>query len=291
MHGLQVHNSLRKLGRRDEVTLYLTSHCPEIPAYEKADLMRDHGLTRQAFRTVRKKLLEVDLAAFSSADRLVFPCEEAMEPYLETFLLTGLESPQTDRSRITLPAGHGRLKAAYVGRHNKVKGYDFISRVVPPLLDRFTMSLYAAGKEVPLRGPKHPHWHEFGWITNAPDLVANADVLLLPNTRTYFDLVALEAMAIGVPILALRTGGNKRLGEMSPGVMLFDMTEESFTAALQRFVEMTPDQRAELGRYNRAAYHAYFTTKKFAEDYIHTIVEKQDRQHRVRNDIQVKIVP
>ena len=152
-------------------------------------------------------------------DDLIFPCPEALDPYSECFpecqkiigskkiiyILTGIAKPIYGEDKIlSIPqTSANRLKMVYVGHHNQVNGYDRLSRVIPPLLDSLNGSILVAGRPGPLFAPSYPHWHEFGWTPIAPGLV---DVLLLRNTRTYFDLTALEAMTLGIPILASRTG-------------------------------------------------------------------------------------
>ena len=103
-------------------------------------------------------------------------------------------------------------------------------------------------------------------------LVAHADVLLLPNTRTYFDLIALEAMALCIPILASCTGGNKKLSSLSSGVILVDSTDDGLSAVLKNFSSMDGGRRIEIGGNNSDAFIKYFTAPKFAEDYVNIIV-------------------
>ncbi len=285
---LKVDNSLKKLGRRQDVTLYLTSHCPEMPAFEKRDILAAFGLTRKAAKRVTEQFLAIDLAAFTSADYLIFPCAEALEPYLETYppieavfkskkilyLLTGIEKPVCSGKPVSFPGtSAGRTKMLYIGRHNTVKGYDRLCRVVPRLLDTQEAAMVVAGSQGPLFPPLHPHWHELGWISNGQDVMANADVLLLPNTRTYFDLIALEALALGIPIIASATGGNKKLATLSPGIVLFDSTDTGLESAIERFLSLCAAKRAELGKANAAAYERYCTSQEFAASYVDVIKE------------------
>lgn len=287
LDGLRVHNSLTRLGRRNEVRLILTSHCPEMPAHEKADIMRNNGLTAVAEHLVREKLLEIDTAAISRADTLVFPCPEALEPYLKTFppfeallrgkdvryVFTGIDEP-TRGAAVTgvFPEEERTLKLFYAGRHNPVKGYDLLSRLIPRFLDSTDAVMVVAGRQGPLFAPNHPRWLELGWINNAPDIIAAADAFLLPNTQTYFDLVALEVLAVGCPLLASRTGGNKALAALSPGVILFDPDDESLSNALTAFALLSPAARRALGQANRTAYETHFSAVRFGEAYYKAVL-------------------
>lgn len=280
---LRVHNSLSRLGRRDDVLLFLTLHCPEMPALEKLEVMKNNGLSKRAEKAVLNRLLEIDVGAISCADRMIFPCAEALDPYRETFpaiesfldpkkisyVLTGIGEPARESLSPEIFKGkEDRLKMLYIGRHNEVKGYDFLSKAVPPLLDCYQATMIVAGSQGPLFAPKHPHWVELGWISNAQDVIAQSDVFLLPNARTYFDLVALEVMAHGVPVLASKTGGNKKLAALSAGVILFDRNEEAFAAAIKEFMALPRDKRLALGKMNRAAYDKFFTVETFARNYV-----------------------
>ena len=60
-----------------------------------------------------------------------------------------------------------------------------------------------------MKGLQNPRWIELGWINYGNEVIANSDVFVLPNKETYFDLVALEVMRQGTPILMTKTGGNK----------------------------------------------------------------------------------
>ena len=287
--GLRVHNNLQRIGRRAATRLILTSHCPEMPAHEKADLMRDNGLARQIERAVRSKLLEIDAAAFASADTLVFPCAEALEPYRETYpgfdnllrnkdvryVLTGIEEPPRGAPATNVfPKDTNILKLFYAGRHNAVKGYDLLVRSLPSFLDQQAAFIAVAGRRDPLVAPSHPGWRELGWISNATDIIAQADAFLLPNARTYFDLIALEVMALGKPLLASRTGGNKALAALSPGVILFDRSTDAFLAVLKDFASMSTVQRRQIGQANRAAYDRYFSSETFARSYVAEVLDR-----------------
>jgi hypothetical protein len=123
------------------------------------------------------------IEAIIRMDDLIFPYPEALDPYSECFpesqkiigskkiiyLLTGIAKPIYGEDKIlSIPqTSANRLKMVYLGRHNQVKGYDRLSRVIPPLLDSLNGSIFVAGRPGPLFAPSHPHWHEFGWTPNA----------------------------------------------------------------------------------------------------------------------------
>lgn len=68
-------------------------------------------------------------------------------------------------------------------------------------------------------------------------------MFILPNRETYFDLVLLEVMSLGIPVLASYTGGNKYFEKINDsGIYFFkDMNE-----AMKRIIEFSNMDRIEL---------------------------------------------
>ncbi|HWA01661.1 MAG TPA: glycosyltransferase family 4 protein [Caulobacterales bacterium] len=278
MDALRAHNSLAALGRRQNVRLWLTSHTPEMPAREKADKLRATGAPPSLVERATVRWLEIDRAAFASVDELVFPCPEALEPYVQTddqvgaifakrpmrYVYTGIVDPPHG-AHFALP-GEG-LRFAYAGRHNSVKGYDWLAEAAPPVLDATGAWMIVAGGPGPVAAPTHPRWRELGWIANAPDMIRAADVFILPNRRTYFDLIALEVMAAGAPLLASATGGNVALARESEGVVLFEPSREGLGRGMREIAARGRENLKRLGETNRAAYEAKFSAARFARAY------------------------
>lgn len=279
MDALAAHNSLNALGRRKDVALYLSSHTPEMPACEKADKLRAGGVPSALADRAEARWREIDRAAFAAADTLVFPCAEALEPYFETddqvgaifakqnlkYVYTGIVDPPCGEP-FAMPGG-AALHFVYAGRHNGVKGYDLLVEGAPAALDATGAWMVVAGGAGPVAPSTHPRWRELGWIGNAPDLIGAADVFVLPNRRTYFDLIALEVMAAGTPLLASATGGNKALARESEGVVLFEPTLQGLREGMAKLAALGRDGLKRLGAANRAAYERSFSAASFARAY------------------------
>lgn len=284
LDALRMHNSLARLGRRRDVRLILTSHCPEMPAAEKTALLVSNGLLPALAPRIEARLTALDLAAFAAADELVFPCVEAREPYAAgsarfdeiadkkpvTYILSGIVPPSAGAPFAgRLPDAHPRL--IYIGRHNHVKGYDLLTEAVPPFLEAHGGAMIVAGAPGPVPAPEHRSWHELGWIAGPAALIEAGDVFILPNRKTYFDLVAIEVMALGRPILASATGGNKTLARMSRGVRLFEPSPQALGDALAAFFAVPESARVALCAENRAAFAEHFTAEAFARRYLEII--------------------
>ena len=126
-----------------------------------------------------------------------------------------------------------------------------------------------AGKEGPLYRLKHERWIEVGWIDNPQNIINAADVFVLPNEETYFDIVLLETLAVGKVIIASRTGGNKYFNGKK-GIFLYDC-EDDFFQCINNIVNMPATNRAELEESNKMLFNQYFNEIKFAEFYVHKI--------------------
>lgn len=263
----------------------LTSHTPCAPHIEKLDWITGRLIKRVAEMCLRLGLESVDAYAFSRADYIVFPTEEAEEPYRNTweaydgitagskkiYMTTGCASGNAKVSRQTYRRGFGipddAFVVSYVGRHNEVKGYKDLKRFAEKYLtcDEKTWFLIG-GKEHPYKGLDHPRWIEVGWTDDPHSLIAASDVFVLPNRETYFDLVLLEVMSLGIPVVASRTGGNKYFdtGEEC-GVLLYGDADE-----LKRKLDDLRDDRETaraLGQKNKKTYLDEFTERAFAERY------------------------
>lgn len=142
----------------------------------------------------------------------------------------------------------------YVGRIDRNKGVDrlveYYSRLAADAPD--LPPLVLVGKPV-LDLPKHPRTRALGFVSEAEKhaLMARCDVFLMPSPYESLSIVALEAWALGRPVLAnaacrvlegqcLRSGGG-----------LFYRGYAEFAEALQLLVAR-PDLRDALGRAGQA---------------------------------------
>lgn len=208
-----------------EGKIFLTSHSPQPQSYEDSEyIVYKHSIIR---KIIRRILLQKELEAWSMATYLMFPVEEALEPYfvenkIKVFKESNpqkfiyCESAILDKpiskpiSKKELGVDDNKILVCYVGRHNVIKGYDQLKLFAKRILnndDRFEFVI--AGNEEPLKRLDNRNWKELGWIKYGSNVISAADFFILPNKETYFDLVTLEVMREGTPILMANTGGNK----------------------------------------------------------------------------------
>ena len=283
MHLYQLRDCLKDYKGK----VVLTSHSPQPLSMELIE--EGSGFERNFFRKEYSKLIEMDQYAFERADYILFPCEHADEPYdhqwsdykrikesrkdCYRYLVTGTAPAKivTDRIdvRRKLNIPDDAFVISYVGRHNKIKGYDRLKDICKEFLEAHPdVYVVVAGKEEPIKGLDHPHWIEIGW-TNEPHSYVNAsDVFVLPNRETYFDLVLLEVLSTGKIAVISETGGNKYFKRFeNAGIEYFSNTP-SAVSALEKVYRMSGSERQEKEKRNKDIYTSCFTTAVFAKNYI-----------------------
>ena len=268
--------------------IILTSHSP-VPLSKEIFDEQITNIEKRIFRKTYSRLIEMDEYAFNRADYILFPCEEAEEPYINNwpsytqirknrkdryvYIPTGIPdcSPKWGRSviRNELGISDGDFVISYVGRHNYIKGYDSLKKIGAKVLSTHNAWVVVAGKEAPLTRLQNERWIEIGWTNDAHSYISASDVFVLPNLETYFDIVMLEVLALGKIVVASRTGGNKYFEKLpdSEGIFLYDNLDEA-CALLDRIKTYSREKREMLGMKNRSLFLKYFTDKVYVDHYI-----------------------
>lgn len=263
----------------------LTSHTPCVRFQELIDMLNPKDA--KLFAKQLKNLEKIDEYAFQRADYVVFPCEEAEEPYYHTWQKYG-EIRQAEKYRY-LPTGIKPCKAkvssedirkkygipqdafvvCYVGRHNEIKGYDLVKEAAEKLLVQDSNVYFIiAGKEEPMSGLQHERWIEVGWTNDPHSIISAADVFLLPNRETYFDLIMLEVLSLGQVVITSKTGGNKFFEKFhSEGIKLYSQ-EDEISGFIQSVMGADKNERDRMGLENKKLFDQEFTVSTFTRRYI-----------------------
>jgi glycosyltransferase involved in cell wall biosynthesis len=164
----------------------------------------------------------------------------------------------------------------YAGRLESIKGVESLLRV---FRSRRSEDLLIAGEgtlEGALReqaaGLEHVRF--LGWQTpeQLDALYRGAIAAVVPTAgHESFGLVALEAMARGVPVVARDFGALGELLAESRGGLGFT-TDDDLEAALGRLAG-DPELRAELGVKGRAAFEARYTEERHVDAYLGLVAE------------------
>lgn len=284
--------------------LILTSHCPCPWSDEILTYVFNEKSIRYKFYSILLKpfLLHKECMTYKSVDYIMFPCSEARECYEKAGKIRKIFSQSEDKfiyvpSAITdykvdvehcqkifefdIPAD--AFVIAYFGRHIPIKGYDILCKLGKKILDQYPQVYFLCAGTGGINPPKHPRWLELGFINNVDDLLPQVSLYILPNRETYFDLITLQILRAGVPLILSSTGGNKYFKRLqsneTKGMKFFDIDDEQ---VLERHVcdlitvkECQPERYKEMRDFNLRLYEKYFTIDKYVERYIETIGKLQ----------------
>ena len=272
--------------------IILTSHSPEPLSWEIANgIEGNHSIIKWYLRRSMGKL---EIKSWQYADYLMFPVEGAMEPYFVSkshkdfiesnrhklfFCPTSIIDRNISCIREKIENQYSIPKDAfiicYIGRHNEIKGYDQLVKLGERVLaENENVYFLIGGLNKPGQGVNHPRWIELGWINFGAELMASSDLFILPNKETYFDIVALEVLRTGTPMMMSLTGGNKYFKTIEPNDGLFFYKYGDLNAQEQivcSLVNKSNQERTVLRSKNRQLFQKYFTMESFFERYIKTI--------------------
>ncbi len=217
----------------------------------------------EAVICVSEDLRDRCLARGVPADRCVL-----VENAIDTDEFARRTDTATAKQRLGLPAE--RLVVGAVGRLSAEKGFDLLIRATHKLLRAgHDLQLVIAGEgdaESELRaliaelGVGDRVWLA-GYQADPRPLYEAMDVLALSSVREGLPNVVLEAMALGVPVVATRIAGVPRLvRDGETGVLVEPKSVEELTAGLARLL----DDADERGRLAAAGRRTIETSYSFA---------------------------
>lgn len=212
--------------------------------------MIEHGEKNGIFRPTSSTLIPngVDVAA------------------MDTFLTTPRRPLRTE-----LGVHHETPLVGLVGRLEKAKGCEFFLRAIPSLLNRISDCKYLICGCGALRGQLEQlanrlgirqHVTFLGWRSDVWNVLSSLDLLVMPSLWESFGLVAAEAMALRVPVIASAVDGLKEVVENGVSGRL--VTPEDFTAVADEVVSLMSDPRLrrEMGQAGRRRVERDFTVNR-----------------------------
>lgn len=270
--------------------IVLTSHRPESLADEIVNAVKVKH--KGSFKLLYSLLVWIEKYSYKKADAFIFPSEHAANIYSKfpgfsqysegkpfKYLITGLNYKKPTCSKSDYFIQHDiklnpeKSVVSYIGRHNYIKGYD---RVVNSfnVIKRNDACVLVAGAPGSIEYPKDSNWVELGYINDAMNLMKLADVIVIPNRNTYFDLVIIEALSLGKIVVSSNTGGNIDIAKECAGLVLFDnQISDSCSLTIERILKMDLNERAQLEKQSRQYYERHCTPQIFASNYKKIITE------------------
>ena len=162
--------------------------------------------------------------------------------------------PDRESVRAKYGAYHGEKLILFVGRLTQQKGCEYLIQAIPQISKQFNTKLVVVGdgsyREELESIAKASDGHKIRFTGFLPDndlteLFLCADVLVIPSIYEPFGVVALEAMAAGLPIVASNVDG---LGEIvvheRNGILVYPKDTSSIAWGISRiFSDSTNTQR------------------------------------------------
>ena len=232
------------------------------------------------------KWQKIEKDAFeNAADIILFPTKESIEPYSSVleyfyeveknkcflFLPTGCCQLELDKNCVDFRKKYNITTPyiiSYIGRHNKIKGYDLLKDIALKVLsERDDVTFVIGGKlSSDIQPLNHPRWIELGFV-NPPDVLSISDCFVLPNRQTYFDLVLLEVMSMGIPVFASATGGNKSVYNATKAITLYTEIDEC-VEKINSYLDADIDIKEQMKNKTLQAYKDNYTLEIFAKNYV-----------------------
>lgn len=274
--------------------IILTSHSPQ-PATE--EMINGFSLIMQSLKGIYIHFLfKKEISIWDKADYIMFPVEGALEPYTKhkvfkeyylknkekfIFCPTAILDNRNNHidknyflKKIGIP--NDSFIVTYIGRHNQIKGYDILKKIGQNILQQNKQVFFIiAGEEKPIKRLKNSNWKELGWINYGRDLINISDLFILPNRETYFDLIALEVLREGTPLLLTRTGGNKYFEQIYPkhkGLFYFETNPIDYNT-ISKTIHLLSNKNylQECRESNRQLFLKNFEISTFVKRYLELI--------------------
>jgi glycosyltransferase involved in cell wall biosynthesis len=197
----------------------LQCHCPELPSSETSSQSKFTQVDVDWCKQAEKD-------AFNRANILIFPNKYVVEIYDSLinpaskiyYLSSGCKSRSDLRK---YPVNDG-IKILYIGRRNKIKGFDIIleafRRVYESRKD-INLILVGNGEQIIEEGI-----FDIGFTSTSHQWIYNCDYVVNCNRQSYFDLSVLESLSLGTPIILSANYGHKQfLEDRSQGIINFGL--------------------------------------------------------------------
>lgn len=233
---------------------------------------------------IRKKINQIELFAFKSANGLIVANENACESYFFDFpalrrefvdlrseyVLSGVPrakvTVEAAEVRSTLGIGAEEAMVGFFGRYNRDKGFDYFLTAAKLLKGRNqSITAICAGTGSLEKNVNGSVVRNLGWRQDIGNLIAASDVVVVPNRHTYFDLIVLEALSVGTPVVTSDVGGHRYYRDKDMGVLLY-RAEDPDDCCFK--IEDVLMDKQQMRRKAQTAYDSQFSIPAFVDRHI-----------------------
>lgn len=162
---------------------------------------------------------------------------------------------------------HSAFRFLFVGRYDRVKGAE--------LLFRAWKQVKKEGVELHYVGPipseirsQHPDISFYGEIRDTASLqkiMASCDVLVCPSLTEGMPVVVMEAMAVGLPVIASNVGATSELVQADNGILISANNQDELVAAMNQMLRFTSAIREQFAAVAKNRISARHTWQKVGE--------------------------
>jgi glycosyltransferase involved in cell wall biosynthesis len=183
---------------------------------------------------------------------------------------------EVTRAQLGLPAGALLILAP--GRMSEQKGFEYLIRAVPELRRRlptpFRVAFAGAGpleeqlERLSFELDAGEHVTFLGFRADIADLLAAADLVVLPSLWEGLSIALLEAMAAGKPIVTTEIGSNVEATQGGAGAVLVRAKDPGALAEAVCELAAEPAVALIKARRAREIFHARYTEGRMLDDYL-----------------------
>lgn len=291
-HSISMMNSYGSQIKALGLKTILTTHNPEVMIDEIFSTSSQYIKYLITHTSIRNYFIKREKKYLEEADYLMYPVPEIMECYndsnaesIKDYLIS---NPQKifyvptgiiDNNESEIPNLHyldgidipkDAIKICYVGRHNEIKGYPYLKKIAKEILKlRRDIYFIIGGQQLEGKPLEDKNWIELGWV-QTKSLLKEIDYFILPNKATYFDLIALEILRAGVPLITTYTGGNKYLSTMNTGGIQF-IPNNDVKEATKTILNIVNYGIKNKGILNRYLFEKEFSMASYLNRYVSSI--------------------
>ena len=169
------------------------------------------------------------------------------------------------------------IKVLFAGNLTRRKGADLLPKIAKKLKPGIRI-LYTSGLRQHTSLANFPNLQALGSIpyNKMPVLYQDIDILLFPTVREGFGLVAAEAMACGLPVVATNCSSLPEILIDGKSGFLCELGNADDFAEKINLLADSLELRKEMGEFNRARVESLFTEKRMIKEYQQLFEEVMD---------------
>lgn len=268
--------------RKINAKIIQMEHSPTLGSRELYDKLCADGV--ENISQIMAPWYAIEKRAFEASDILLAPSRESLDCHFKDaewfadmfknkrveYLPTGCQALSVHQDKKSIRSKFGiktKYVISFIGRHIAIKGYDILQEIAKQILaiNPDVTFLIGGSQSNTIPCLLHDRWIEAG-IVNPSEVLSISDAFILPNRETYFDLVLLEVMSMGVPVFASETGGNKSVYDATDAIVLYK-NEQDCVEKLSEFLSMNTRERKQISEKTITAYKNNYTLDIFAVGY------------------------